>query len=174
MITADEFFRREFELASEPAAWSLSAFGLKRAAEVLWAAREVLWGAGEVDAALDGAYMLLTGYALENVVKALLLVRRPELRRPGRAPRWPGGGHDLTKLFGEAGVVVSPDERQMLDRLRAFVVWRGRYPMPTKPHVLKAERALSWVTSPVPVVASPDDHGIAVGLFDRVMSQLPF
>ncbi len=88
-------------------------------------------------------------------------------------PRWPSGGHDLLKLVDEAGVAVSSDERQLLDRLRAFVVWRGRYPMPTKPDVLKAERALSWVTSPVPVVASPDDHRIAVGLFDRVMSQLP-
>jgi len=118
--------------------------------------------------------MLLTGYALENVIKALLLIKRPDLCKPGRAPRWPGGGHNLPKLFDEADVGFSSDEQRLLDRLRAFVTWRGRYPMPTKPETLMTEGALSWVTSPVPVVVSRNDHNVAVGLFDRVMDMLPF
>src|SRR6185295_19974378 len=34
-----------------------------------------------------------------------------------------------------------------------------------------SDQALSWVTSPAPVVASAKEHNIAVGLFDRVMSR---
>ncbi len=175
MTTADDVGRREFQLASSPAAWALTAFGHKRAAEVIWAAcgEDGASGIGE-DAALGAAYMLLTGYALENVIKALLLIKRPELCKPGRAPRWPGGGHNLPKLFDEGDVRLSSDERQLLDRLRAFVVWRGRYPMLTKPETLMTERALSWVTSPVPIIVSRNDHNVAVELFDRVMDMLPF
>jgi hypothetical protein len=101
-------------------------------------------------------------------------LKRPELCKPGRVPRWPGGGHNLPKLFDEGAVGLSSDERQLLDRLRAFVVWRGRYPMLTKPETLMTERALSWVTSPIPVGVSRNDHNLAVGLFERVVSMLPY
>jgi hypothetical protein len=136
-------------------------FWIQRAAEVIWAAcgEDGASGIGE-DAALGAAYMLLTGYALENVIKALLLTKRPELREPGPVPRWPGGGggHNLPMLFDAGAVGLGSDERRLLDRLRAFVVWRGRYPMPTKPETIRTERALSWVTSPLPVGVSRNDH----------------
>jgi len=166
VITEDEFWRREWKIASNWAAWSINAYGLKRAAEVLWSV-------GGEDVAVDVAAMMLTGYALENAIKALLLHRKPELCTPERAPRWPGGGHDLARLFDEAGVGVSVEERRLLDQLSEFVVWRGRYTMPQSREIFRAGKVLQWVTSPYPFEASPDHREIAYRLFDRTLDLLP-
>lgn len=166
MISENEFWRREYKIASDFGAWSINAFGLKRAAEILW-------NEGGEDAAVGVAAMMLTGYAVENAIKALLIFRKPELCTPERAPRWPGGGHDLARLFDEVGVVVSPEERRLLDRLSEFVVWRGRYTMPMSRDALRAAKALHWVTSPYPFQASLGDRDVAWRLFDRALSPLP-
>jgi len=166
VITEDEFWQREWKIASNWGAWGLNAYGLKRAAEVLWSA-------GGEDAAVGVAAMMLTGYALENAIKTLLLHRKPELCTPERAPRWPGGGHDLARLFDEGGIGVSVEERRLLDRLSEFVLWRGRYTMPQSREALRAGKALQWVTSPYPFEASPGDREIAYRLFDRALGLLP-
>ena len=138
---AREFWSRQFKLASTPFAWWLSARRLMRAAGLLWVAFDAdlqKWSAQPASARelenleVGVSCMMLTGFALENAVKGVLLKRRPELAKKGRSPRWPGGGHDLPRLFEEAGVLISEGERDVVQRLAEFVTWRGRYPMPQR------------------------------------------
>src|SRR5262249_40008651 len=154
VISRDEFWRREYGLTTEPSAWALSAYNLKNAADAVW-------DRCRAEPRLGSVFLMLAGYELENAIKAVLLLKRPELRSPDRALRWPGGGHDLATLFDKAVVELDAEERAALERLSAFVLWRGRYPMPTSRDRLAAGQALSWVTSPVPVEASARDHEIA-------------
>ena len=165
MLTEDEFWQQEFKLASDWGAWSINAYGLQRAADVLWKA-------SADDPAVGVAALMLTGYAVENAIKAFLIFKRPELCATEQAPKWPGGGHDLARLFDEGGVAISTEERQVLDRLSEFVVWRGRYTMPKGRAALKAGRALPWVTLPYPFEASLSDRALAYQLFDRALAPL--
>jgi hypothetical protein len=109
--------------------------------------------------------MMLTGFALENAIKGVLLKRWPELGKKGRMPRWPGGGHDLPRLFEEAGVSVSEGERDVLQRLTEFVMWRGRYTLPQR---MKDMSILSRPDGSTPM----SDYQIAGELFTRLCGLL--
>ena len=115
---------------------------------------------------LSLAYMMLTGFALENAVKALLVKNRPELVKRGKRLRWPDDGHNLRSLFDEARVSFSATEGDLLDRLTEFVRWRGRYPSP-----LGAEDLMPRAAVPgggTPYLMPMTDHKLAVGLFSRL------
>jgi hypothetical protein len=72
--------------------------------------------------------LFLAALALENALKALLFVRRPELVQDGRL-QFGGPGHDLERLAVTASFELSPDEAGFL-RLSAgpSIVTFGRYP----------------------------------------------
>ena len=59
-------------------------------------------------------------------------------------------GHNLPKLADAAGVTVSPSERSILDRLTDFIVYAGRYPVPSKVEGMEP-------------VKTPDGHTVARG-----------
>jgi len=177
------FWKEQFALASQPPAWWLAARRLMRAAEVLWRAHDADLSKireGQVEThklenlELGLAWMLLTGLALENLVKAVLLKREPELAKPGRMPEWPGKGagkgHDLAQLFDRAGVPLSAPERDFMDRLTEFILWRGRYPVP---HV--AERLMPREAVPgggTPYLMPANDHRLATQLFAHLSAIL--
>ena len=81
-------------------------------------------------------YQLLAGYAVELLLKAILISRRPEILSDGAlSPKaWTGrsNGHALQALATEAQVQLNSDEQDLLFRLECFVTWSGRYPVPTK------------------------------------------
>lgn len=168
------FWSEQYALASQPPLWWLTARRLMQAAEVLWRVHDADLSKlreGQVEAhklenlQLGLAWMLLTGLALENLVKAVLLKRKPELARPGRMPKWPGNGHDLPKLFDAAGVPLSASERGMLDRLTEFILWRGRYPVP---HDVKRLEPRDEVPGGgTPYMMPANDHRLATQLFTR-------
>lgn len=173
------FWKEQFALASQPPAWWLSARRLMQAAEVLWWVYDADLAKireGEVEAhklenlELGLAWMLLTGLALENLVKAVLLKRKPELARPGQMPKWPGDGHNLARLFAEAEVPLSAPERDCLDRLTKFILWRGRYPAPRDVEELMPTEAVPGGGTPYMMPAN--DHRLAAQLFARLTAIL--
>ncbi len=77
-------------------------------------------------------YMLLAGYAVENMCKGYLVrVLTPEERAivdTGNLPqRFNHRVLDLTKL---TGIDLTPADENLLRRVEAIILWRGRYPVP--------------------------------------------
>ena len=89
-------------------------------------------------------YLFVAAFAAENLLKALVV---------GRA-NWPDSqiaqkipdelkSHKLLDLAAVAGVNLTDDESEVLERLTEFGIWLGRYPAPTtlqhtKPKMLKS------------------------------------
>jgi len=76
---------------------------------------------------LDLPTYMLAGLALENAFKGLIVAKAREAGVP--EPRWINTRHELAVLAKEAGISCSNGERQALELLTEFVVWRGRYPV---------------------------------------------
>lgn len=82
--------------------------------------------------------LLLYGFAMENLIKALIVRKEPSLPSVDNGKiHWDVGGHDLLRLIEKAGVDLEPgermiDERMILKTLTDWAVWQGRYPTPMK------------------------------------------
>jgi hypothetical protein len=128
--------------AREPSLWLGHARRLWRAADAVHrefahalADRHTLREAWDEDRMLFGPYLLLSGMAIENLLKAALLQRRPELVRDGQLVKsglGGGGGHNLTVMAREVSPALADCYADLLARLQAHVVWGGRYPVPLK------------------------------------------
>ncbi|HYZ77947.1 MAG TPA: hypothetical protein VE596_11300 [Gaiellaceae bacterium] len=137
--------------ARNPHNWHSSAEELKRASDLLrstWFA-EVLsqherfqaYMAGELarpwEPWVGGPAMTLAAFAIENVLKGLLIASNPALVQPsmdqpeilfGAAIR----SHNLLRLADDAGVDLSHEEKTLLERLTEFAQWAGRYRFPVR------------------------------------------
>ena len=89
----------------------------------------------------DAAFMLL-GFALENLVKGIIVCREPALVTKEGLEKWPGNSHDLEALFDKAGISVTPEERVVLKLATQLTEWSGRYPVPMTFN--KANRLGGW------------------------------
>jgi hypothetical protein len=155
--------------------WLSSALRLKQAADLLWVAYE-----GDLRSMVEGttpahqldnlgvgfSWMMLTGFCLENLVKGALLKKQPHLPKGGRLPRWPGRGHDILTMFRAAGISLRPPEEDFLARLRDFVTWRGRYPIPKAPKEMMPRGAVPG--GGTPFMMPKQDHQMAEDLFSRL------
>jgi hypothetical protein len=81
------------------------------------------------DIALFKSYMLLSGLALENLTKGIIVGRKPGVVTPDTFNL---KEHNLLKLAQQVARPFSKNERDILDRLTAFVMWAGRYPIPLR------------------------------------------
>jgi hypothetical protein len=78
--------------------------------------------------------MLLLGLAFENLIKGVYVARKPTLVDRTKLDRslWQSdGGHGISE-FAETLIRLEPDEEELLDRLQEYIVWAGRFPIPTK------------------------------------------
>ena len=85
---------------------------------------------------LHGPYFILTSYAIENLLKALIIRdRRDEIRsqffQTGSLPRLING-HNLLRLSREAKIKMDVYEEDVLTRLSRQSKWKGRYPVPVE------------------------------------------
>jgi hypothetical protein len=130
-MTNEEFA----ESARRPDEWIDAARPLRVSAYVL-KSQTLRWGVARIKAEGETSRvnllltsLFLAALSLENVLKAVLLVRRPELAADGRL-RFGNWGHDLVRLASEATFQLERDE---LDFLRVScnpcIVSFGRYPM---------------------------------------------
>ena len=73
-------------------------------------------------------YMLLAGLAIEGILKALIVAKRPEVVLPQKlSPELTG--HDLERLYRDAGLRESGTTIRLLHRLTNYVEVLGRYPV---------------------------------------------
>ena len=74
-------------------------------------------------------YLLLVGFAIENCSKALSVIHNPNITENGKLKRLKR--HNLLGLLAEIDFDLSPDEEELVEIVEQFVLWAGRYPVPT-------------------------------------------
>lgn len=87
---------------------------------------------------LQATYFMLVAYAIENYLKAILVVENKEKYRQyilhtGNLPEdLKNNGHDLNRLIKSSKLALTEGESSLLTRLYRHSVWQGRYPVPVK------------------------------------------
>ena len=119
-------------------------------------------GLNEPFLALLKSFMLLTGTAIENLIKGILVGRNPSIVSREVIELLRRKGHGISE--GAKKVIsVSNSEYELLRRLEEYLVWAGRYPMPlTSAVFLNSQtpenlRSFSWA-----------DFELIDKLFDRL------
>ncbi|MDF9798597.1 hypothetical protein OKW21_003860 [Catalinimonas alkaloidigena] len=81
-----------------------------------------------------GSYMLLSGYAFENLIKGVSIARfKDESLDILKQKRWNyRKGHGISSIARDLIDDVTKDELDLLSRFEEFVIWGGRYPVPLK------------------------------------------
>src|SRR5262249_19420778 len=138
--------------AAEPTQWLNSARTLRQAAHDLWEAGNAhaknpgselgtlavnSWTApGYVAPEMGGSTrdvcFMLFGFALENLVKGIIICRDPKRVTKRQLAKWYGArtGHELDKLYDEARIPLTDLQRAVLVRTSRLTAWKGRYPVP--------------------------------------------
>ena len=145
--TSPEEFRKLFEQsAGDPEDWLALAEGLKLAAEILLPAFDkqfdevrkkgtpygiIMKGVGAVGVySLPQVYLLLAGYAIEDLLKGILIAQDPSRVKDGKLLGWGGKEHDLIGLCELADIEMNDATAELFKRLSVFIQWGGRYPTP--------------------------------------------
>ena len=129
---------RQYEIAGQDAqGWLEQARKLKYSADVI---RVAFLAIKERSATIDDvrvkqlayldAYMMLTGFAFENLIKGIDIAANPQrvANRKLNTKGWQRGGHSLSEYAST--VKLSPEKTHLLRRLEEFIVWAGRYNIP--------------------------------------------
>lgn len=158
-----------------PGMWFVSAFMLKRSADILYLAYvsdiHKLGTDAECEVenlGVGGSATMLYGLAIENAAKGLI-VRSLEV---GSRPKWNRKpAHDLESLLIQAQRPCSAKQLEILPRLSAFVRWAGRYPTPLDSKDYAIEQAIfPRPTQPIPLL--PHEKPIVDELFDGLVSSI--
>lgn len=123
-------------VAGDPKAWQETAHDLVGSAniilETLRNRKELDWHIGFGGPAFWRTPMMLYGLASENLIKAIIVAKKPvsNLTFPLSKGSFPGWfkKHDLTALAKCAGLWVSQSQQHLLNRLKVFVEC-GKYPV---------------------------------------------
>ena len=99
--------------------------------------------------ALLPVYLMLTAYAVENILKATIIARaREELAGSlAKAHKLPERlrSHDLVDLARAASshTLESPETEELLRRMSRSAIWYGRYPVPLSSEEFKPQKSAS-------------------------------
>lgn len=161
MQSRDQFEESYKLIGTDPAAWLEQALGMKIAADpVLESLMALFCNSGnKIDVRLKKiayvrAYMLLMGYAFENIIKAIaakrgLLAMNPNLGFD-KSFKQEKGGHGLSAAAGSLDLDMSASEQAYLRRLEEYLHWAGRYPVSLKRGTYvdgHSERQLTFISS---------------------------
>lgn len=78
------------------------------------------------------SFMMLTGFAFENLLKGIDIAKNPNLvdsKKLDTALWNVRGGHGISS-FAKKVVSLNPSEIKLLERLEEYIIWAGRYPIP--------------------------------------------
>jgi len=178
-----------FKAGQQPAAWLRSAGHLRDAAEMILkhelpaeisyskerkiAEQEALavsvrdgtdTGVADIKAIAPNypPAQLLYAYAIENVLKGLIVSKRPGLIQQDKL-HGELKTHDLIKLAKKAKAAVEQHERPVLKALSELSISAGRYPVALEP---------SWPPDPNALLGWGSAHPIMQAFFERTYKEL--
>jgi hypothetical protein len=144
-FTSDE----RFAAAGSPAEWARVALELQYSAKVLWSQEHLTIAlSNSFDAVPSGKSMvtrssiLLYGFALENILKAIIVANNPTTVSTGQLSR-SFKSHNLSDLAQFANFVLDANETALCGTLSEAIPYWGRYPIPTKDSDLSDEKDVS-------------------------------
>lgn len=79
------------------------------------------------DSQLYPVYLLLIGYAVENLIKGIIFSKDPSLIDSNGKLSKAHTNHNLVTLYKAAGLSPDQDTKDLLNGLGEYIVWRGRY-----------------------------------------------
>lgn len=129
-MISDEFDPQIFFVeSSEPENWLKMAIALQHAASNLdWTK-----GRDITDWRYIPIYRMLMAFSIENLLKGILIVEGHEAIEGGKLSSRLSN-HGLRQYAEDvSGVIITEPEKCLLDELQHYLMWAGRYPMPTKP-----------------------------------------
>lgn len=165
--------------------WIMKADELIAAANVLEAEVKKYWSEIQLDEHnqpvntsgrkdVQGAYSLLTAYALENYFKALLIYRnKKDLkgRLLTKLPRYLNQ-HDLIELASKSKFKLDISEKEILCRLSRSSIWAARYPIPVEPKSLANMKKFSSGQSYFIAYYAPQDIKRIHDFVDRLRNHV--
>jgi hypothetical protein len=86
-----------------------------------------------LDSQLISTYYLLMGYAIENLLKGILMIQHPEYFK-ANSKMTDIKSHDLSDLCKCCDISIQQEEADLLDKLTTYVKWMGKYPIPLEAH----------------------------------------
>jgi hypothetical protein len=166
------------ERATESIYWKEEAMSLREGAEVIYDAlvkankqlREdmekgvPLEGRNFPIAGLNSIWMMSIGYAVENIIKALVIKNTPKvslLTNKGKLDiKYFGKSHDLIDMIEKSPQCTlfpefSIEEKQFLSKMTYYILWQGKYPIPLEPKKMSSFNKIS--SEPAKCI----DHGKA-------------
>ena len=190
-LEAVEFRKALFKAGQQPSSWLLSAESLRDAAEIILQgeaenalsysravekAHEELAADPAVDASAEircepPNYLpgqLLYGYALENVLKGLIIANNPSVASETELSDQIKK-HTLVDLAAAARFQVGPQEVDTLKALTQLSVWAGRYPVALK---LKHHTTIDPLSDKHAFLDYGAHHPIVRNVFDRGLAEL--
>ena len=129
-----EIWERELTYAQQPKFWKSFAIETKCCAEFLLSKYEsALWGEEQFKAFFCYKYIrMLFGYALENLIKGILLSGKNKERYIQNTKITFGtNGHNLIWLLNELGLVSEIEQEFYLKGWSISAEWFGKYPFPS-------------------------------------------
>jgi hypothetical protein len=87
--------------------------------------------------------LMLSGLALENLLKAIIVSRDGASFSDDRLPK-ELDDHNLGRPLSRSRVDLSDFERHLAERLHHAVMWSGRYPIPKSPTQMKGVLVAVW------------------------------
>lgn len=138
----EKSLKRHFiKLGRDPINWVREAGELRRASEILY--KEVQADYNELKTGtwtrkhyIFAQYQMLTGYALQNLLKAIYIKKHPT-KIAADIDRFTHKTHDLKALTNSLHITVNREELDLLERLTEYVASAGRFPIPRKFEFIK-------------------------------------
>ncbi len=192
VVDLKEFAKQQFKAAQQPVAWLLSAERLRDAADAIlkhelpneipyFRAHKVAVEEAVADAYSDGndagvaeikaappnypPAQLMYAYAIENVLKGLIVSKRPDLIQE-RELDGELATHNLIRLAEKATFSVHVQERAVLEALSQLSIWAGRYP------VARTQREFVGTRIADELLDYGSAHSIMRMFFDRAYKEL--
>lgn len=116
--------------------WKLQAESFRKAAGVLAIIlnQEFNQGPrmGQISIGVSDPYILMIGFAIENLLKAILLHRHPELIQGDKLIGKHFSNHNLREVAKDAQITLTENEDRLCDICSIYIEGRGRYPIPKR------------------------------------------
>ena len=166
----DAWDEQHLHLAENPIAWVLQADALIAAFETLAHADERALDSGDEPPRLSSVAYMLAGFAIEVLLKGLLVQKTRPLNANGRFVLH---SHHLVELAKEANISLIESEPRLLEKLEEFLTWAGRYPVPLTSESMRPRTTPSGGFAPRTYHNLGEDWPAVRSLIERLKQALP-